>query len=146
MKLESLGILALSSANQSPSAVGDIASAGGGIRGGRLTSTRGQSFTFSLSNKLLLFRSAVWKLSEMLPAVAGTTTAAFGFGVLQYSGVKVMGEAVAILHRPAVAVLVRESVKEGRGSGATAFGGPISVGGGTEEEAGSRAAAATALV
>jgi hypothetical protein len=139
-------MLALSSANQSPSAVGDVASAGGGIRGGRLTSTRGQSFTFSLSNKLLLFRSAVWKLSETFPAVTGAAASAFGFGVLQNSGVKVMGEAVAILHRPAVAVLAREAVKEGRGSGATTAGGPIGGGGGMVEEAGSRAAAATALV
>jgi hypothetical protein len=65
--------------------------------------------------------------------------------VLQSSGVKVMGEAVAILHKPAVAVLAREAVKEGRGSGATTAGEPIG-GGGMDEEAGSRAAAATALV
>ncbi len=58
-----------------------------------------------------------------------------------------MGEAVAILHKPAVAVLACESVKDGRGSGATTAGGPIGGGGGgMDEEAGSRAAAATALV
>jgi hypothetical protein len=139
-------MLALSSSNQFPSAVGDAASAGGGIRGGRLTSTRGQSFTFSLSNRLLLFRSAVWKLSETFPVVTGAAAAAFGFGELQNSGVKVMGEAVAILHKPAMAALAREAVKEGHGSGATTAGGPIGGGGGMGEEAGSRAAAATALV
>ncbi len=89
----------------------------------------------------------MWKLSETFPAVTGAAASAFGFGVLQNSGVKVMGEAVAILHKPAVAVLAREAVKEGRGSGATTAGGPISGGGGgMDEEAGSRAAAATALV
>jgi len=88
----------------------------------------------------------VWKLSETFPAVPGAAASAFGFGVLQNSGVKVMGEAVAILHKPAVAVLAREAVKEGRGSGAATLGGPIGGGGGMEEEAGSRAAAATALV
>jgi hypothetical protein len=45
-----------------------------------------------------------------------------------------------------VAVLAREAVKEGRGSGAATVGGPIGGDGGMEEEAGSRAAAATALV
>ncbi len=144
MKLESLGILALSSSNQFPTAVGDATSAGGGIRGGKLTSTRGHSFTFSLSNKLLLFRSAVWKLSETFPDVPGA--AASAFGVLQNSGAKEIGEAVAILHRLAVAALAREAVKEGRGSGATTAGRSTGGGGGMGDEAGSRAAAATALV
>ena len=88
----------------------------------------------------------MWKLSETFPDVPGAAASAFGFGMLQNSGVKVMGEAVAILHRLAVAALAREAVKEGRGSGATTAGGPIGGGGGMGDEAGSRAAAATALV
>ncbi len=88
----------------------------------------------------------MWKLSETFPVVTGAAASALGFGVLQNSGVKVMGEAVAILHKPAVATLAREAVKEGRGSGATTAGGPIGGGGGMGEEAGSRAAAATTLV
>ncbi len=78
--------------------------------------------------------------------VPWAAASAFGFGVLQKPGAKVIGEAVAILHRLAVAVLAREAVKEGRGSGATSAGGHTGGGGGMGDEAGSRAAVATALL
>ncbi len=90
----------------------------------------------------------MWKLSETFPDVPGAAVSTFGFGVLQNSGTKMIGEAVAILHRLAVVALapLSDAVKDGRGSGATAAGGPTGGGGGMGDEAGSRTAAATALV
>ncbi len=75
---------------------------GGGIRGGRLTSTRGQSSGLSLSKMLLLFRFAEWKLVKELSADLPANTPSLG--VLQTVGWKMTGA----------------SVNEGRGNGSIA--------------------------
>jgi hypothetical protein len=87
-------------------------------------------------------------LSETLPDVPLAAGATLDFGVLQNSGAKASGDAVANLHRLAVAALASRSdaLNDGHRSFSAAAGG--TVGGGMVDVDGVeiRAAAATALV